>query len=66
MSNLNDVLKTFEPKNELNPKIWSEDGNKMNPKVRERLLEIAEQFISTFGIDVVITDIVVVDRMSIV
>jgi predicted nucleotidyltransferase len=64
MSNLNDVLKTFEPKNELNPKIWSEDGNKMNPKVRERLLEIAEQFISTFGIDVVITDIVVVGSIA--
>jgi predicted nucleotidyltransferase len=64
MSNLNDVIKSFEVRNELNKKIWSEPGDKMNPKVRENLLEIAYQFISTFGTDVVISDIIVVGSIA--
>jgi hypothetical protein len=64
MSNLNDVLKSFEVNKELNQKIWVDSGDKMNPKVRKNLLEIADQFISTFGIDVIISDIVVVGSIA--
>jgi predicted nucleotidyltransferase len=64
MGKLNDVIKSFQPKSELNPKIWTEPGDKMNPKVRENLLEIADQFISTFGMDVIISDIIVVGSIA--
>lgn len=64
MDNLNDVIGSFELQKELNNKIWSEPGDKMNPIVRNRLLEIAYQFISTFGIDVVISDIIVVGSIA--
>jgi hypothetical protein len=36
----------------------------MNPKVRQNLLEIAYQFIDSFGLDVVIDDIIVVGSIA--
>jgi hypothetical protein len=59
MENLNKVISSFDLQKTLNPKIWSESGDKMNPKVRQNLLEIAYQFIKSFGIDVVVDDIIV-------
>jgi predicted nucleotidyltransferase len=61
----NDLLKSFEPKKELNPKIWDGTGKntKMNPKVREKLLEIANQFIDFVGTDILITDIIMIGSL---
>lgn len=64
MENLKKVISSFNPQNTLQPKIWTEQGQKMNPKVRRNLLEIAYQFIDTFGLDVIIDDIVVVGSIA--
>lgn len=64
MENLKNVIDSFKIQKQLYPKIWSEPGDKMNPKVRHNLLEIANEFISTFGIDVVISDIIVVGSIA--
>ena len=42
-------LSSFKPRNELNPKIWI--NGKLNPRVRMRLLEIADDFADTLEID---------------
>jgi hypothetical protein len=43
-----ELIKSFDLQNELNPKIWEKGSGEnytMKPEVRERLLEIAYQFI---------------------
>ena len=64
MENLKNVIDSFKLQKQLYPKIWSESGDKMNPKVRNNLLEIANEFISSFGIDVIISDIIVVGSIA--
>ena len=72
--NTSDILKSFESQDELNEKIWyspnenkmgnsDEQEKKMRPEVRERLLEIAYQFIDFLGVDVLITDIIVIGSL---
>jgi len=60
-----DLLKSFKPQKELNPKIWTSSGKnvKMNPEVREKLLEIANQFIDFVGTDILITDIIMIGSL---
>jgi hypothetical protein len=60
-----DLLKSFKPQKELNPKIWIGSGKniKMNPEVREKLLEIANQFIDFVGTDILITDIIMIGSL---
>lgn len=41
-------VEPFEPKDELNPKFWVD--NKLNSKVRMRLLDIADDFVKTLNI----------------
>lgn len=43
-------LSSFKPKKELNQKIWKDD-DKINTKVRVRLLSIADDFIDSLNID---------------
>jgi hypothetical protein len=50
MESLNKVISSFNLQNTLQPKIWLGENQKMNPKVRENLLEIAYQFIDSFGL----------------
>lgn len=61
-----ELLKSFEPQKELNPKVW--EGNKKEPKIkpeiRERLLEIAYEFIDFLDVDIVITDIILTGSLS--
>lgn len=64
MENLNSVISSFNLQKTLQPKIWVDNGKKMNPKVRKNLLEIAYQFIDSFGLDVVVDDIIVVGSIA--
>ena len=59
------IIKSFESQDELNPKIWKKNGNSytINPKVREKLLEVANLFIDFLGVDVVITDIIMIGSL---
>ena len=63
MSNLKSILSSFHLQDELNPKIW-ETSDKMSPKVRERLLEIAYEFIEFLGVDVIISDVVMTGSLA--
>lgn len=61
-----EILKSFELQSELNPKIWDKVGRKytMKPEVRERLLEIAYQFLDYLDIDLIVTDIVLTGSLA--
>lgn len=60
-----DIIKSFKSQDELNPKIWEKDGKSytMKPEVREKLLEIANLFIDSLGVDVIITDIIMIGSL---
>lgn len=64
MSSLKDILSSFHLQDELNTKIWHDGGKKMNPKVRERLLEISNNFIEFLGVDVIVTDIIMTGSLA--
>jgi hypothetical protein len=63
MSNLKSILSSFHLQDELNPKIW-ESSDKMSPKVRERLLEIAYEFIEFLGVDIIVSDAVMTGSLA--
>jgi hypothetical protein len=63
MSNLKSILSSFHLKDELNPKIW-ESSDKMSSKVRDRLLDIAYEFIEFLGVDVIISDVVMTGSLA--
>jgi len=44
------VLSSFNVQKDLNERIWNEEGE-MNPRVRLRLLDIADEFIETLNVD---------------
>ena len=60
-----DIIKSFKSQDELNSKIWEKDGKSymMRPDVRERLLEVANLFIDSLGVDVIITDIIMIGSL---
>lgn len=60
------ILKSFEQQDELNPKIWNKTKSfySMKSEVRERLLEIANQFLDYIGIEILITDIVLTGSLA--
>ena len=73
--NTKELLKSFKPQSELNPKIWylpnekhmgDPEGQKykMKPEVRDRLLEIAYQFLDYLGVDLIVTDIVLTGSLA--
>jgi len=66
MSNLDAILKSFHLQDELNPKIWGGDSNipKMNPKVRTRLLEIANDFIEFLDVDIIVSNIIMTGSLA--
>jgi hypothetical protein len=64
MESLNKVISSFKLNSTLQPKIWIDGGSKINPNVRKNLLEIAYQFIDSFGMDVVIDDIIVTGSIA--
>ena len=66
MDKYKDILSSFKVQKELNPKIWDGEGEsaKMNPEIRDRLLEISYEFIDFLGVDVVVTDIIMTGSLS--
>ncbi len=64
MEDINKVISSFDLQKTLQPKIWTESGQKMNPRVRRNLLEIAYQFIDSFGLDVIVDDIIVTGSIA--
>ena len=68
MNNLQSILKSFKLKDNLNPKIWVINSKmpkpKMVPKVRETLLEIANDFIEFLDVNIVVTDIVMTGSLA--
>jgi len=65
MSN-SEILKSFEPQKELNPKIWEKKGKKytINSEVRKKLLETSNLFIDFLGIDILVTDIIMIGSLT--
>ena len=75
MSNLKSILTSFHVQNELNPKIWELPNERfmsdpkgqvetMVPKVRERLLQIAYEFIEFLNIDIVVSDVIMTGSLA--
>ena len=66
MSNLKKILSSFKVRETLNPKIWvKKDGQVvMNPKVREKLLEIANDFVEYLKVDIVVTDVIMTGSLA--
>lgn len=75
MSNLKSILSSFHLQDELNPKIWELPNERymsdpkgqvevMVPKVRERLLQIAYEFIDFVGVDMVVDDVVMTGSLA--
>ena len=75
MSNLKNILSSFHLKDKLNPKIWELPNERamsdpkgqvevMVPKVRERLLDIAYEFIDFLGVDVIVSDVVMTGSLA--
>jgi DNA-binding Lrp family transcriptional regulator len=56
-------LDSFKTHDELNPKVWGDDG-KIVPEIRERLLEIALDFIKFVGIEVHPLDITLTGSLA--
>jgi hypothetical protein len=60
------IVKSFETKDSLSNEIFDEskDGFKMKEDVRKRLLEIADDFVESFGVEFFIHDIVLTGSLS--
>ena len=64
MKNHDKILRSFKPKDELNTKIWNDGGKKMDKEVRDKLLEIANEYIEFINLDIVITDVVMTGSLA--
>jgi predicted nucleotidyltransferase len=66
MSNLKSILKSFHLRDNLNPKIWKKKGDDIliNPKVRNRLLEISNEFIEFLNVEIIVSDIIMTGSLA--
>jgi hypothetical protein len=62
MENLTKIISSFKLQDELNPKLW--DGETLKPKVREKLLDIAHEFIEYLGVDLIVGDITMTGSLA--
>jgi predicted nucleotidyltransferase len=53
----NNIIKSFFSKNSLNPEVW-ETEDKLNPEVRDKLLEIAAEFVDFISVPIVVEDVI--------
>jgi predicted nucleotidyltransferase len=60
-----DIIKSFESKDELNSKIWEKKGDSysMRSEVRKKLLETSNIFIDFLGIEILVTDIIMIGSL---
>ena len=52
-----EIINSFGTRDELNPKVWDND-DKLNKKVREKLLAVATEFIDFLGVPILVEDII--------
>jgi peptidoglycan hydrolase-like protein with peptidoglycan-binding domain/predicted nucleotidyltransferase len=75
MSSLQSIISSFHLQDNLNPKIWylpnekhmgdpDGQGFTMRPKVRSRLLEIANIFIEFIGVDIVVDNVIMTGSLA--
>jgi hypothetical protein len=66
MSKFRKVLQSFYAKDNLNTKVWNEKKGMyiMDPKVREHLLSVAENFIDFLKVEIVVSDIILIGSLA--
>jgi antitoxin component YwqK of YwqJK toxin-antitoxin module len=57
MEDKDNILKSFEPKKELNPKVWDED-DKLKKKIKDTLVAIGQEFHKSLEVEAPIEDII--------
>ena len=64
----NNVIKSFNLKKTLNPKIWENSSNpktaKLRPEIRERLIQIGNEFLEFVDLDLVISDMILMGSLA--
>lgn len=60
------IVKSFESKDTLTPQIFEGEGDSyhLRPEIRKRLLEIADNFIESFGVEFFIHDIILTGSLA--
>ena len=60
-----ELIKSFKIQDNLNPKVWEKDGKSyiIKSEVRKKLLETSNIFIDSLGVDVIITDIIMIGSL---
>jgi hypothetical protein len=68
MNEYNKILQSFELQDHLNKQIWikkdDSDQEKMNPKVRKKLMKIAYQFSDYLYDDLIVSDVIMTGSLS--
>lgn len=63
MPDLKKIIKSFDQQKKLNPKIWNKD-DEMIKKVRDRLIQIANEFVDFIDLDIVVSDIIMIGSLA--
>ena len=58
------ILSRFQVQDSLNPQIWNLSDDTMNPKIRQSLLAIADEFINYLGFDIFVQDITMTGSLA--
>ena len=60
-----ELINSFKIQDNLNSKVWEKDGKSyiIKSEVRKKLLEISNIFIDSLGVDVIITDIIMIGSL---
>ena len=61
--NDNNIIKSFFSKDSLNPKVWNEDDS-LNSEVRDKLLEIAAEFVEFLSAPIVVEDVIFIGSLA--
>lgn len=58
-----EIINSFGTRDTLNPKIWDKD-DMLNKEVREKLLDVANEFINFLGVPILVEDIIFTGSLS--
>lgn len=64
MEDLKKIVSSFNLQNDLNERMWIGSDKTLNPQVRKVLLEVANEFIDSFDIEVLIDDVVITGSIA--